>query len=237
MEPVAKPFKQQVYELVARIAKAADSPRRLEILEVLAQGPRTVESLAREAGLSVANASRHLQILRQAGLVEGEKRGLFVVYSVAASEVIELMRLLRVIAEKRLGDLERLVRAYAADHDGLEPVDREQLRHRLRKKAVVLLDVRPRAEYEAGHIPGALSIPLDELPRRLRELPAGKEVVAYCRGPYCLLAFEAVKALRRRGRQARRLVEGFPEWRAAGLPVEAAAVAAQRGSETPGGEA
>lgn len=213
-------FKEQVYELVARIAKAADSPRRLEILEVLAQGPRTVELLAREASLSVANTSRHLQVLRQAGLVEASKQGLFVEYRLAATEIIELMRLLRVIAEQRLGDLERLVRAYSADRDGLEPVDREELQRRLRAGSVVLLDVRPRVEFQAGHIPGALSVPLDELPQRLRELPARKEIVAYCRGPYCLMAFDAVDILRRQGRRARRLVEGFPEWRAAGLPVE-----------------
>ena len=230
-----RPFKQQVYELVARIAKAADSPRRLEILEILAQGPRTVEALATEAGLSVANTSKHLQLLRQAGLVETEKRGLFVEYSLAAGEVLELTRLLRVIAEKRLGDLEKLVRGLA-EQDGLEPVGRDELQRRLRARSVVLLDVRPSTEYEAGHIPGAVSVPLEDLPRRLRELPAGKEVVAYCRGPYCLLAFEAVKTLRRRGRRARRLVEGFPEWRAAGLPVEAAAIAARRGSETSRGQ-
>jgi len=225
-------FKEQVYELVARIAKAADSPRRLEILEVLAQGPRTVELLAREAGLSVANASRHLQLLRQAGLVETEKQGLFVEYRLAGAEVLELTRLLRVIAEKRIGDLERLVRAYTADRDGLEPVGREELQRRLRSRSVVLLDVRPRVEYESGHIAGAVSVPLDELPGRLRELPARKEIVAYCRGPYCVMSFDAVRLLRQRGRRARRLVEGFPEWRASGLPVEA--VDAPAGSDTGG---
>jgi rhodanese-related sulfurtransferase/DNA-binding transcriptional ArsR family regulator len=217
---MARRFKEQVYELVARIAKAADSPRRLEILEVLAQGPRTVELLAREAGLSVANASRHLQLLRQAGLVEAEKQGLFVEYRLAGAEVLELTRLLRTIAEKCIGDLELLVRAYTADRDGLEPVDRQELQRRLHARSVVLLDVRPRLEYESGHIPGAISVPLDELPRRLRELPARKEIVAYCRGPYCVMSFDAVRLLRQRGRRARRLVEGFPEWRASGLPVE-----------------
>lgn len=213
-------FKEQVYDLVARIAKAADSPRRLEILEVLAQGPRTVESLAKQAALSVANASRHLQILRQAGLVEANKQGLFVEYRLTGSEVVELTRLLRTIAEQRLGDLERLVRAFAADRDGLEPIGREELQRRLRTSSVVLVDVRPHEEYEAGHIPGAVSVPLDELPRRLGELPARKEVVAYCRGPYCVMAFDAVRLLRKQGHRARRLVEGFPEWRASGLPVE-----------------
>jgi rhodanese-related sulfurtransferase/DNA-binding MarR family transcriptional regulator len=221
-------FKEQVYELVARVAKAADSPRRLEILEVLAQGPRTVEALAGQTALSVANASRHLQILRHAGLVEATKRGLFVEYRLATAHVFELMRVLRVIAEQRLGDLDRLLRAYSADRDGLEPVDRDELQRRLRAGSVVLLDVRPEQEYQAGHIPGALSIPLGDLPRRLRELPARKEVVAYCRGPYCVMAFDAVRMLRRRGRRARRLVEGFPEWRASGLPVEGREAGAAR---------
>jgi rhodanese-related sulfurtransferase/DNA-binding transcriptional ArsR family regulator len=213
-------FKEQVYELVARIAKAAASPRRLEILEVLAQGPRHVESLAKQTALSVANASRHLQVLRQAGLVEGRKRGLFVEYRLTEAEVLELLRVLRAIAERRLGDLDRLVRSYLGARDDLEPVGREELLARVRLGSVVVVDVRPREEYRAGHIAGAVSIPIDDLPRRLRDLPAGRDVVAYCRGPYCLLAFQAVRTLRSHGRRARRLVEGFPEWRAAGLPVQ-----------------
>jgi rhodanese-related sulfurtransferase len=213
-------FKEQVYELVARIAKAADSPRRLEILEVLAQGPRTVESLANETALSVANASRHLQVLRQAGLVEGRKQGLFVEYRLSDAEVFDLLRVLRVVAERRLGDVDRLVRGYLGARDDLEPVGREELLERVRSGSVVVLDVRPHEEYRSGHIAGAVSIPVAELPRRLRDLPSRKEVVAYCRGPYCVMAFDAVKTLRRHGRRARRLVEGFPEWRAAGLPVQ-----------------
>ena len=213
-------FKEQVYELVARIAKAADSPRRLEILEVLAQGPRTVEALAHETALSVANASRHLQVLRQAGLVESRKQGLFVQYRLSEPGVVDLLGTLRGIAERRLGDVDRLVRGFLGGRDDLEPVGREDLLKRVRSGSVVVLDVRPSEEYRAGHIPGAVSVPVKDLPRRLRELPARKEIVAYCRGPYCLMAFDAVKALRKRGRRARRLVEGFPEWRAAGLPVE-----------------
>lgn len=213
-------FKQQVYGLVARIGKAADSPRRLELLEVLAQGPRTVEALARETALSVANASRHLQVLRQAGLVEGRKQGLFVEYRLSDPHVFELLQLLRTIAERRLGDVERLVRTHFTTRDELEPVGRPELMERLRSGSVVLVDVRPAEEYRAGHIAGALSVPLKDLSRRLRLLPARKEVVAYCRGPYCLMAFEAVRLLRARGRRARRLFEGFPEWSAAGLPVE-----------------
>lgn len=187
--------------------------------EVLAQGPRTVDSLAKETALSVANASRHLQVLRQAGLVEGRKQGLFVEYRLAEADVFELLRVLRMIAERRLGDVERLVRGYLGGRDELEPVSREELLERVRSGSVVVLDVRPRREYGAGYIAGAVSIPVDELPRRLRDLAPRKEIVAYCRGPYCVMAFDAVKILRRNGRRARRLVEGFPEWRAAGLPV------------------
>lgn len=211
--------KQRIYELVARIGKAADSPRRLELLEVLAQGPRTVEALAREAGLSVANASRHLQVLRAAGLVEGRKQGLHVEYRLSGPDVFGLLHLLRTIAERRLGDVDRLVKTYFTTRDDLEPVARPELLERLRSGSVVLVDVRPAEEYRAGHIAGAISVPLADLPGRLRGLPARKEVVAYCRGPYCLMAYDAVRLLRARGRRARRLVEGFPEWRAAGLPV------------------
>ena len=214
-------LKGDVYAHVARIAKAASSPRRLEILEVLAQAPRTVETLARQASLSVANTSRHLQVLREAGLVEGRRQGLFVEYRLSEPEVFDLVRLLRAIAERRLADVDRLVRTYLSTRDEMEALSREELRRRVRSGSVVVVDVRPSEEYRAGHIPGAISVPLKDLPRRLRELPARKEVVAYCRGPYCLMAFEALRVLRGRGRRARRLVEGFPEWRAAGLPVEA----------------
>jgi rhodanese-related sulfurtransferase/DNA-binding HxlR family transcriptional regulator len=214
-------FKERAYELVARIAKAAASPRRLEILEVLAQGPRTVEALAKETSLSVANASQHLQELRQAGLVEGRKQGLFVEYRLADAGVFDLVRALRVLAERRLADVNRLVESHLGAQDEFEAVSREELLARMRSGSVIVLDVRPRAEYNAAHIAGAVSIPLAELPRSLRSLPARKEVVAYCRGPFCLMALDAVKTLRRRGRRARRLVEGFPEWRAAGLPVQA----------------
>jgi rhodanese-related sulfurtransferase/DNA-binding HxlR family transcriptional regulator len=214
-------FKAQAYELVARIAKAAASPRRLEILEVLAQGPRTVEALAKETSLSVANASQHLRELRQAGLVEGRKQGLFVEYRLADAGVFDLMRAMRVLAERRIADVDRLMDSHFGVRDGVEVVSREELVARMRAGSVIVLDVRPRAEYEAGHIAGAISIPLAELPRRLRGLPARREIVAYCRGPYCLMALEAARALRRGGRKASRLLEGFPEWRAAALPVQA----------------
>lgn len=213
-------FKDRLYEQVGRIAKALDSPRRLELLDLLAQGERSVEELAAQASLSVANASRHLQVLRGARLVEGRKAGLRVYYRLAEPEVHEAAAAVRRLAERRLAEIDRLVGSYLKARDELEPVRRDELRRRVRDGSAVLIDVRPREEYHAGHIPGALSVPLEELERRLRELPARKEVVAYCRGPYCLLAYEAVERLRARGRKARRLHEGFPEWRAAGLPVE-----------------
>jgi len=213
-------FKDRLYDEIGRIARGLDSPRRLEMLEVLAQGERSVEDLAAQAGLSVANASRHLQVLRGARLVEARKDGLRVYYRLAEPEVYEAVRAIRKLAERRLTEIDALVRTYLRSRDELEAVPREELLRRARAGSVVVIDVRPAEEYRAGHIPGALSVPLDELRERVRKLPARKEVVAYCRGPYCLMAYEAVEKLRARGRRARRLVEGFPEWRAAGLPVE-----------------
>jgi rhodanese-related sulfurtransferase len=214
--------KRRLYEELACIGKALASAPRLELLALLAQGEWTVEALGHEAGLSLANASQHLQVLRAARLVEARKQGLFVHYRLADPDVFTLTHLVRRLGERRLAEVERLVRTYFGARDTLEPVGREELRERVREGAVVVLDVRPAEEYRAGHIPGATSIPLAELDRRIAELPADKEVVAYCRGPYCVMAFEAVELLRARGRRARRLVEGFPEWRAAGLPVDAA---------------
>jgi rhodanese-related sulfurtransferase len=190
------------------------------MLEVLAQGERSVEELAAQAGLSLANASRHLQVLRGARLVEARKDGLRVYYRLAEPAVYEAVRALRGLAESRLAEVDALVRTYLKARDKLEAVPRAELLRRARAGSVVVIDVRPPEEYRAGHIPGAISVPLKHLPRQVRELPARKEIVAYCRGPYCLMAFEAVDLLRKRGRRARRLVEGFPEWRAAGLPVE-----------------
>ena len=212
-------FKEQAYELVARVGRAVGSPKRLALLEILAQGPRTVDALAAETAVSVANASQHLQELRRTGLVESRKRGLFVEYRLADAGVFELVRTVRALAERRLAEVGRLVHDQLGAENGVEAVTREELVARMRSGSVIVVDVRPRAEYEAGHIEGAISMPLPELPRRLRSLPRRGEVIAYCRGPYCLMAFEAVKTLRDRGRRARRLVEGFPEWRAAGLPV------------------
>ena len=212
-------FKDRLYGQFARIGKALSSPHRLEILELLAQGERTVDSLATEIGLSLANTSQHLQALRQAALVESRKDGLFVRYRLAGAEVFELSRVLRTVAERRLADLERLVREHFGDRADAEAVPMAELLKRARSRQVVILDTRPASEYVAGHIAGAISVPVDELQRRLHELTKGKEYVAYCRGPYCVYADRAVELLRANGRRARRLLDGFPEWRAAGLPV------------------
>ena len=216
-------FKDRLYAEIGRIARAIDSPRRLELIDLLAQGERSVEDLAAEAALSIANTSRHLQILRGARLVESRKEGLRVYYRLAETEVFDVSRAVRGMAQRRLADLDRLVEAYLGSRDELQAVPREELVRRVREGRAVVVDVRPAEEYRAGHIPGALSIPVGELDRRLSELPARKEIVAYCRGPYCVMAYDAVARLRSRGRRARRLVDGLPEWRAAGLPVEASA--------------
>ncbi len=214
-------FKDRLYEEFGRIARAIDSPRRLELIDLLAQGERSVEDMAAQAALSVANASRHLQILRGARMVESRKDGLRVYYRLAESGVHDVVRAVRGLAERRLAEMDRLTLSYLGSRDGLEAVSREELVRRVRAGRAAVIDVRPREEYRAGHIAGALSIPVDELKKRLAELPARKEIVAYCRGPYCVMAYEAVSQLRARGRRARRLADGFPEWRAAGLPVEA----------------
>jgi rhodanese-related sulfurtransferase/DNA-binding transcriptional ArsR family regulator len=216
-------FKDRLYEELGRIAKAIDSPRRLELIDLLAQGERSVEDLASEAALSIANTSQHLQVLRRARLVETRKQGLRVYYRLGHPEVYDVARAVRGLAKARLAELNQLVQTYLESRDELEPVPREELLRRVRAGRAVVIDVRPRAEYRAGHIPGSLSIPLEELETRLGELPARKEVVAYCRGPYCVMAYEAVARLRARGRRARRLTDGFPEWRASGLPVQASA--------------
>lgn len=212
-------FKDRVYEQLARIGQAVSSPKRLEVLDLLSQGPRTVESLAREAHLTVANASRHLQILRAARLIEAEKEGVFVRYHLADEAVSDFFRTLRVLAATRLAELEQMVRQFFQGREAMEPVDRKSLLKRVRRGEVVVLDVRPPEEYQAGHIPGALSIPLKDLKDRLSELPRDQEIVAYCRGPYCVLAVQAVEMLRNNGFRVVRLEDGVPDWRAQGLPV------------------
>jgi rhodanese-related sulfurtransferase len=218
-------FKDGLYGQFARIGKALSSPHRLEILELLAQGERTVDSLATEIGLSLANTSQHLQGLRQAALVESRKEGLYVSYRLADPAIFDLCTAIRTVAERRLADLERLVRGHFADRSDAEAVEMGELLKRARSKEVLILDTRPANEFAAGHIPGAISVPVNDLQKRLRELPKSREYVAYCRGPYCVYADRAVDFLRSRGRRARRLREGFPEWRAAGFPVEVGAAA------------
>jgi rhodanese-related sulfurtransferase/DNA-binding transcriptional ArsR family regulator len=217
-------FKNRLYAQFARIGKALASPHRIELLELLAQSERTVESLAAELGLPMANVSQHLQALRQAALVESRKQGLHVHYRLADDAVAELCRSVRTVAERRLADFDRLVREHFAHRDDAEPVSMQELLKRARPPGdVVILDTRPASEYAAGHIAGAISVPVEALRRRLRELPKSKEYVAYCRGPYCVYADDAVKLLQANGRHARRLREGFPEWRSAGFPITSGA--------------
>jgi rhodanese-related sulfurtransferase len=212
--------KTALFDEFARAAKALANGRRLELLDVLANGERTVEALAGEAGLSVANTSQHLQVLRQGGLVSSRREGTSVYYRLAAPEVFELWRSLRTLASARLAEVERLATAYLGARDQLEPVTREELARRLQDgDPLMVLDVRPAAEHAAGHLPGAVSIPVEELRRRLTELPTDREIVAYCRGPYCAFAHEAVAVLREEGFTAKRLEDGLPEWQAAGLAV------------------
>lgn len=218
--PVRDDLRHRLYEEFARVGQAVSSPVRFEILEILAQSERTVEALALQIGQPFANTSHHLQALREVRLVETRKEGLYVHYQLADPAVFELCRAIRNLAQKRLAEVDRIVEAYLGAWDGLEPVGREELLARVRSGVVVVLDVRPVEEFRAGHIPGAVSVPIAELERRMKELPTDAEIIAYCRGPYCVMAFKAVELLRAGKRRARRLVDGFPEWKAAGLPVE-----------------
>ena len=215
-------FKDAIYEQLARIGRASSAPRRLELLDLLCQGPRTVEALAKESGLSVANASQHLQVLRAARLVDGEKKGLYVEYRLADDEVGRFFVALRDLAQARLSELESVQRAFLAKRESMEPVQADELLRRVRAGEVTLIDVRPASEYRAGHIAGALSVPLAELEARLKTLPRKREIVAYCRGPYCVLAVEAVELLRKRGFRAQRMEQGVVDWRARGWRVEVA---------------
>ena len=212
-------FKDRVYEQLARISKAVASPQRLELLDLLSQSPRTVENLAQEAHLTVANTSRHLQILRAAHLIEAEKEGVFVRYRLTDEAVADFYRALRILAASRLAELDRITRQFFTERGGLEPVDRKALLARVRKGLATVIDVRPIEEYRAGHIAGAISIPVDELKDRLAELPRNQEIVAYCRGPYCVFAAQAVELLCKQGFQAIRLEDSVADWRAHGLPV------------------
>ena len=221
MRTLPRRFKDSIYEQFARLGKAISAPKRLELLDLLCQGPRTVEALAEQAGISVANASQHLQVLRAARLVETEKKGLYVEYRLAGDEVCTFFFALRGLAESRLAEVEQVAREYFEQRGAMEAVESEELLRRVRNGEVTVLDVRPPEEYRAGHIPGALSIPIGELKARLKELPKDREVVAYCRGPYCVMAVEAVELLRKKGFTAHRLEQGIVDWRARGWRVEA----------------
>jgi rhodanese-related sulfurtransferase/DNA-binding transcriptional ArsR family regulator len=212
--------KQRLYQAIGRVAAALGSAGRLQILEFVAQGERSVDALAAMTGLSVANTSKHLQALRQAGLVNARRQGVRVYYVLAGDDVSLLLAALRGVAEHRAADVEKLLQTWLAHRDQLEPVPASEVLERARKGLVTVLDVRPAEEYAAGHVPGAINVPIDKLEGYLAKLPKRKEVIAYCRGPYCLMSFEAVEKLRRRGFKAKRLQDGYPEWRAAGLPVE-----------------
>lgn len=220
-------FKDSIYEQFARLGKAVSAPKRLELLDLLCQGPRTVEALAEQAALSVANASHHLQVLRAARLVDAEKKGLYVEYRLADDEVCRFFVALRGLAEARLAEVDRVTREYLEERGEMEAVETVELLRRVRSGEVTVLDVRPAEEYVAGHLPGALSIPVGELKARLKEVPKGREVVAYCRGPYCVMALDAVDVLRKKGFIAHRLEQGVADWRARGWRVERGAEAAR----------
>ena len=215
-----KPFKAQIFAQLARVGKAISNGNRLELLEFLAQGERAVDALAGVSKLSVANVSQHLQVLRLAGLVENRKKGQKVFYRLSDARVVSLLSLIREIAEDHLAELNTLISMYLTSRDAMEPISATELLLRARDGSVTVLDVRPSEEYAAGHLPGAVNIPLNKLETNLNHLPTGQEVIAYCRGPYCVLAFEAVAQLRAKGFNARRLEDGLPEWQLAGLPIE-----------------
>ena len=213
-------FKAAIYEQIARIGKATASPSRLELLDLLCQGPRTVEALAGQIGQSVANTSHHLQVLRRARLVDAEKAGLYVTYRLADPRVAAFFLQLRSLAQSRLAEIERLRRQYLEARGALEPVGDQELRRRVRSGEVTVIDVRPREEYVAGHVPGAISLPLADLNQRLCDLPKGRDIVAYCRGPYCVMALDAVDTLRAKGFRAHRMEDGILAWRARGWRLE-----------------
>lgn len=213
-------FKQDVHAQLARVGKALSHGNRLELLDFVAQGPRSVDELAAMTRLSVANASKHLQELRRAGLVRARKESLRVFYELAGPDVVALIAALGQVAETRLAEMSHLVRTYITARDELEPIPAAELLKRSKQGLVTVLDVRPAREFAAGHLPGAINVAVEDLGKQLRKLPKGREVIAYCRGPYCLLSVDAVTMLRTKGYKARRLQDGFPEWKASGRPVE-----------------
>ena len=213
-------MKNALYQGIAKVAQALSNGNRLQILEYLAQSERSVDELAAMTGLTVANTSQHLQALRQAALVTSRKEGQRVFYAIAGDDVVQMCALVRGVAQNRLAEVDKLVREFIGHRDEMEAVPAREVLDRAKRGLVLVLDVRPPEEFAAGHVPGAVNIPVKELESRLASLPKRKEIVAYCRGPYCLMSFEAVEKLRSRGLKARRLEDGFPEWKAAGLPVE-----------------
>ncbi len=213
-------FKQDLFAQFARVGKALSNGNRLELLEFLAQGERSVDDLATVAGLTMGNTSQHLQHLRQVGLVTSRKEGLKVFYRISDDDVIDLLKALRCVAERHVADVERLINSFLTVKDDLEPVPRKELLKRVKDGLVTVIDVRPPEEYAAGHVPGAINIPVNKLKSRLKDLDTTQEIVAYCRGPHCVLAFDAVAQLRKKGINARRLEDGYPEWKLAGLPIE-----------------
>lgn len=216
----AREFKDLVFQEIAVIAQAFSSPKRLEIIDVLAQGERSVETLACQVSMTVANTSQHLQILKNARVVTSRKDGVNVIYFLTAKDVLHCWKTLQALAAKRRSEIKEIVRLFFEESKSLEPIPRDELWRRLRKNEVVLLDVRPPEEYEHEHLPGAISIPLSELKKRMKELPNEREIIAYCRGPYCVLAAEAVAKLKKAGFRASRFDEGLYEWKQAGLPIE-----------------
>lgn len=213
-------FKQDLFSQFARVGKALSHGNRLELLEFIAQGERSVDELAKVSGLTVANTSQHLQHLRQAGLVISHKQGLKVFYQLSGEDVVKLLDMVRGVAERHIAEVNRLVDTYLTVKDDLEPIPREELMERVKHGLVTVLDVRPAEEYASGHVPGAINVPLSELEAHLQQLDKEQEIVAYCRGPHCILAYDAVERCRAKGITAHRLEDGFPEWKLAGLPVE-----------------
>lgn len=214
--------KRQLFRQFAAIAKAVAHEHRLELLEALAQGERSVEALANRTGLSIANASQHLQQMRRAGLIEAHRDGKFVYYRIMDGAVLELVATLTRIGERHVAEVGKIVRDYFQNRDSMEPVSRSELLARMKKGDVQVLDVRPADEFALGHVSGAINIPLEKLKKKLAALDPKKEIIAYCRGPYCVLSFETVAFLRNHGFKARRLKDGLPEWKAAGLPLDVA---------------
>lgn len=213
-------FKSDLFTQFARVGKALSNANRLELLEFLAQGSRSVESLASVANLSIANTSQHLQLLRQAGLVTSQKQGLKVYYNISGDDVIRLLDSLRDVAERHISDVDKIVNTYLTAKDNLDPIPAAELLERVKQDLVTVLDVRPKEEFDAGHVRGAINIPIEELEHHLKHFDPKQEIVAYCRGPHCILAFEAVEQLRKNGFNAHRLENGYPEWKVAGFPIE-----------------